>query len=99
MHKQACPYLVHFSMEIAFGPTLRHKVLLASVYDRKLSTRFSGLALYLIPGYQSCWQIVISLGNCKAFYSFHTAALDIMQDEVEPYQKNYELQPRRKKED
>jgi len=54
MHKQACLYLVHFNMETDFGPTLWHNVLLASVYERKLSTCFSGLALYLTPGYQSC---------------------------------------------
>jgi hypothetical protein len=75
MHKQACPYLVHFSMEIDFGPTLRHKMLLASVYERKLSIRFSGLALYLIAGYQSCWQIVISQGNCKAFIQLPYSSL------------------------
>jgi hypothetical protein len=53
MHKHACPYSMEFSMEKNFGPTLQHKVLLAAVYERKLSTYFSGLALYLISGYQS----------------------------------------------
>jgi hypothetical protein len=46
MHEHACPYLADFSMEKNFGPTLQHKVLLAAVYDRKLSTYFTGLALY-----------------------------------------------------
>jgi hypothetical protein len=74
-HKQACPYLVHFGMEIDFGPTLWHKVLLTSVHERKLCTCFSGLALYLIPGYQSCWQIVVSRGNCKAFIQLPYSSL------------------------
>ena len=40
LHKQACPYSVNFSMQIHFGPTLQHKVLLASVYERKLKYSF-----------------------------------------------------------
>lgn len=40
MHEQACSYEVDFGMEINFDPEFLHNVLLASLYERKLCTRF-----------------------------------------------------------